>query len=148
MNKSKVLKLIIILVLTIFAVSGCSDDDNPTSAGSDRLIGVWKATTSTTSFGSISSPDSTKGFPFTDGVIEFTLTIKFDHTWTAVFVVFAITNNSSGTWLSTGTTLTVKEAGESDDTFEYSISGNNLTLESSETIDGYTTFEVVEYTRE
>ena len=148
MNKSTVLKLILMLSLIVFVFSGCSDDDNPASAGSESLIGVWKATTSTTSYGSESSPDSTESFTFIEGLVEFTLTLKDDNTWTAVFIVFGLTDNSSGTWSVSGNTITVKETGEADDTFEYSISGNNLTLKSSETIDSYTTFEVVVYAKQ
>jgi len=148
MNKSTVLKLILTLSLSVAVFSGCSDDDNPASAGSDSLIGVWKATTSTISYGSESNPDSTDSFSFTAGLVEFTLTLKDDNTWTAVFTIFGLADNSSGTWAVSGNTLTVKETGESDDTFEYSISGNNLTLKSSETIDGYTTFEAVVYAKQ
>lgn len=148
MNKSTVLKLILMLFLTVAVFSGCSDDDNPASAGSDSLIGVWKATTSTISYGSESSPDSVDSFPFTAGTIEFTLTLKDDNTWTAVFVFLGESESSSGTWSVSGTTITVNEPGEETDTFEYSISGNNLTLKSSETIDGYTTYEVAVYARQ
>ena len=56
--------------------------------------------------------------------------------------------NDSGGWWADGNRLTLYGAGDGDDVYEYSISGSKLTLTSSETAGGYTTFTVIEYTRQ
>ncbi len=146
MNKSTVLKLILMLSLSLLLFSACGDDD-PTGPEADSIVGVWKAETNTTSYGSLTNPDSTEVTTFGSD-ISFTLTISADNTWTAVFVGFGLTDSSSGTWSLSGNTLTIKEPGEPDSSSDFSISGNTLTLTSSETTDGYTIYEVAVFIRQ
>lgn len=146
MDKSVILKLILMLSLTLLLFSAFSDNNDPTSPGANKLIGIWKLNTTSTFYGSLTDPDSsnvtTLGSDF-----SFTLTIK-DKYWTIEFISLGETESSSGTWSVSGNTITIKEKGEPDETSDYSISGNRLTITSSETIDGYTTFEVAEFTRQ
>jgi len=146
MQKSSVLQLIILLFLTLFVFSACGDDD-PTGPGADSIEGVWKAVTNTTSYGSLTSPDSTDVTTF-GTVIQFTLTINDDNTWSAVFVVAGETESDSGTWSVSGNTITIKAPDEPDTSSDFVVSGNTLTLTSSETIDDYTTWDVTVYTRQ
>ena len=146
MSNSTVLKFILMLSLSLLIFSACGDDD-PTGPGVDSIVGVWKAVTSTTSYGSLTSPDSTEVTTFgTD--IQFTLTINDDNTWSVVFVVFGITESDSGTWSVSGNTLTIKDPDEPDSTSDFSISGDTLTITSSETTDDYTIYDVTVFTRQ
>jgi len=148
MRNSTVLIFILMLSLSLLMFSACGDDD-PTGPGVDSIVGVWKAETFTTSYGSLTSPDSTEVIPFgTDTDFQFTLTINDDNTWSSVFVVLGITESDSGTWSVSGNTITIKAPDEPDDTDEFSVSGDTLTLTSSETTDGYTTYNVTVLTRQ
>lgn len=146
MNKSVVQKLIILLSLTFLPFSAYSADDDPTGSGDNKLIGIWKLYKSTTFYGSLTDPDSSNATTLGSD-FSFTLTIK-DNTWTIDFISLGETESSSGTWSVSGNTITIKEPGEPDETSDYSISGNKLTVTSSETIDGYITFEVSEFIRQ
>ena len=146
MDKSVVQKLIILISLTLLPFSVYSDDDYPIGPGADKLIGTWKLETSSTFYGSLTDPDSSNATTFGSD-FSFTLTIK-DNYWTTDFVSLGETKSNSGTWSVSGNTITIKEQGEPDETSGYSISGNKLTITSSETIDGYTIFEVAEFTRQ
>jgi len=147
MDKSVVQKLIILLSLTFLPFSAYSSDDNPTGPGANKLIGIWKLYRTTTFYASLTDPDSsnvtTLGSDF-----SFTLTIKDENTWTIDFVSLGETESSSGTWSVSGNTITIKEEGEPEESSDYSISGNKLTVTSSETIDGYTTIEVSVFIRQ
>ncbi len=147
MDKSVVQKFIILLSLIFLPFSAYSNDDDSTGSGDNQLIGVWKLYKSTTFYGSLTNPDSTNVTTFGSD-FSFTLTIKDDNTWAIDFVSSGETASSSGTWSVSGNTITVKEQGEPDETSDYSISGNKLSITDSETIDGYTTFEVGEFTRQ
>lgn len=146
MDKSVVQKLIILISLTLLPFSAYSDDDYPIGPGADKLIGTWKLETSTTIYGSLTDPDSSNATTFGSN-FSFTLTIN-DDTWTIDLIARGETESSSGTWSVSGNKITIKEQGEPDETSDYSISSNKLTITSSETIDGYTTFEVAEFTRQ
>ena len=146
MDKSVVLKLVLMLSLTLLPFSAFSDDHYPTGPGANKLIGTWKLDTTTTFYGSLTNPDSSNATTLGSD-FSFTLTIK-DNTWTIDFISLGETESSSGTWSVSGNKITVKEQGEPDETSDYSISGNRLTITSSETIDGYTTFEISEFTRQ
>jgi len=146
MNKSTVLKLILMLSLSLLLFSTCGDDD-PTGPATNELVGTWKFDKVTTYYGSISTPDSTEVFASSSD-FQITLTIKADNTWSIAAVFFGVTDNSSGTWSVSGNKLTIKETGEPDETSEYSVSGNKLTITESVTIDSYTIFNVVEYTKQ
>ena len=147
MNKSTVVRLILMLSLTLSLFSVFSDDDDPTGQGVNRLIGIWKLDISTAFYGSLTDPDSSDVTTFGSD-FSFTLTVKDDNTWTIDFVSLGETESSSGTWSVSKNKITIKEPGKPDETSDYSISGNKLTTTSSETIDGYTTFEVSEFTRQ
>ena len=146
MDKSVVLKLVLMLSLTLLPFSEYSNDVDPTGPGANKLIGTWKLETTTTFYGSFTDPDSSNATTLGSD-FNFTLTIK-DNTWTIDFISLGETESSSGTWSVSGNKITVKEQGEPDETSDYSISGNRLTITSSETIDGYTTFEISEFTRQ
>ena len=146
MNKPTLLELILILSLTFLLFSACSDDD-PTGPGADSIVGVWKGVKNTVFYGSLTNPDSSNVEILTDD-ISFTLTIKDDNTYTVEFVFLGVTESISGTWSVSGNTITITEPGEPTVTSDYSISGNTLTITSSETIDGYTIFEVTTFTRQ
>ncbi len=146
MDKSVVQKLIILLFLAFLPFSAYSDDDHLAAPGANKLTGIWKLYKSTTFYGSLTDPDSSNATTLGSD-FSFTLSIK-DNTWTTDFVSLGKTESSSGTWSVSGNTITIKEQGEPDETSDYSISGNKLIITSSETIDGYTTFEVAEFTRQ
>lgn len=147
MNIPTVLKLILMLSLTLLLFSAFSEDDAPTGPGANKLVGIWKLDKSTTFYGSLTDPDSSNvddlGSDF-----SFTLTIKDDNTWTIDFIYLGDAKSSSGTWSVSGNKITIKVPGEPDETSEYSISGNKLTTTSGETIEGYTIFDVSEFTRQ
>ena len=146
MNKSTVLKFILMpsLALLLFSARG---DDDPTGPGVDSIVGVWKAVTNTVSYGSLTSPDSTHVTTFgTD--MQFTITINDDNTWSSLVVLLGETQNDSGTWSVSGNTVTIQTPDEPDSTSDYSTSGNTLTLTDSETPDGYTVYSVTVFTRQ
>ena len=146
MSNSTVLKFILMLSLSLLMFSACGDDD-PTGPGVDSIVGVWKAVTNTTSYGSLTSPDSTEVITFgTD--MQFTMTINDDNTWSSVVVVSGETQSDSGTWSFSGNTVTFKNPDEPESTFDFSTSGNTLTATSSETTDGYTVYDVTVFTRQ
>ena len=144
MNSLKILGLMLSLTLSLFSACG---DDTPTSPETHELVGTWKADKFTIYWGSISNPDFTFVYTFVND-LQFTLTISDDHRWAAESLSLAETKNDSGGWWVDGDTLTLYGAGDGDDVYEYSISGSKLTLTSSETVGGYTTFTVIEYTKQ
>ena len=147
MSNSIVLKFILMLSLSLLMFSACGDDD-PTGPGTNELVGIWNAETNTIFYGSISSPDSTEVETF-GGDVQVILTFMNENTFTLNVVVFGETIVSdSGTWSVSGNKITFKAPGEPDDTDDFSISGNKLTLTDSETIDGYTTFDVTVWTKQ
>ena len=147
MDKSVVQKLIILLFLAFLPFSAYSNDDHPAAPEANKLIGIWKLYETTTFYGSLTDPDSSNATTLSSD-FNFTLTIKDDNTWTIDFVSFGETESSSGTWSSSGNTITIKEEGEPEESSDYSISGNKLTVTSSETIDGITTIEVSVFIRQ
>ena len=126
---------------------GLSDTDSVFFVVVGKLIGTWMAGKITTSYGSLTNPDSTDQFTY-DMYFQFTLSINVNNTWTAVSVDYDDTVNTSGTWSVSGSNITIKESVEPDLVFDFSISGNNLTLTSSETTTGYTTYEATLYTKQ
>ncbi|MCH8304750.1 MAG: lipocalin family protein [Candidatus Marinimicrobia bacterium] len=144
MNSLKILGLMLSLTLSLFSACG---DDTPTAPETHELVGTWKADKFTVYRGSISNPDFTFVYTFVND-LQFTLTISADNRWSAESLSLVETKNDSGGWWADGDTLTLYGAGDGDDVYEYSISGNKLTLTSSETVDGYTTFTVIEYTKQ
>ena len=84
MKKPTILKLILMLSLSLLMFAACGDDD-PTGPEVDSIVGVWKAVTNTTLYGSLTSPDSTEVFTWTTN-IHFTFTIKDDNTWSQILV--------------------------------------------------------------
>ena len=144
MNSMKTLVLMLSLTLLLFAA--CSDD-NITTPETHELVGTWNADKFTTYWGSISKPDSTFVFTFVSDY-RFTLTISDDYRWSAESLFLAESNNDLGGWWVDGDTLTLYGAGDGDEVYEYSLSGNKLTLTRSETTKGYTTFTVIEFTKQ
>ena len=144
MNSLQILALI--LSATLFLFSACGDD-NPTAPEPHELVATWEAVSFTIYSGSISDPDSTFVFKFRNDFL-FTLTISDDNTWSAESLSIAESQKDSGGWWVNGDTLTLYGAGDGDEVYEYSLSGNMLTLTKSETTRGYTTFTVLEYTKQ
>ena len=143
MNSLKILVLMLCLTLSLFSACG---DDNPVAPEVHELVGTWKADVFTIYWGSISEPDSTFVFTFFSD-FQFTLTISDDYTWSGESISITETIDDSGGWWVDGDTLTIYGAGD-DDVYEYSLSGNKLTLTRSETTRGYTTYTVLEYIKQ
>ena len=144
MNSLKIFILILSLTLSLFSACG---EDKITAPEIHELVGTWKADNFTIYWGSISNPDSTFVYTFVND-LQFTITISDDNRWSAEIKYPDETQTDSGGWWVDGDTLTMYGAGDGDDVYEYSISGNKLTLTSSETKGGYTTFTVIEYTKQ
>lgn len=151
MNKPRILNLILMLPLILLLFSTCHDDS--TGPGADSIVGVWKRD-SVTLFvfkidsvilfvRSLTNPDSTVIVALSS---DFTVNIKADNTWTGRVVG---ESDEGGTWSVGGNIITFTEAdGGIAGTFEFSISGNTLTMTDSITVNENIVFQETTYTRQ
>ena len=124
------------LVLIALLIVGC-EKDTPTESSVHPLVGVWNVLEVTVTEGSVSQTTTLEG--------NNSATIIFgeDKTASITSTIDGETSVDSGTWSATGNFITVITTDEDTEIWNYSISGNILTLIIEEAEDGVTM--VLEY---
>ena len=123
--------LSILLVFSFLFTIGCEDDD---ATDSNPLVGVYNFVSFST------SGDGMNITQDADANNSLTLVLSEGGTYSLQGTIDGDSNSESGTWSTTGSTLTLvyedAEEGTVTSIFSYTLSGNNLTL--SLTDEGFT----------
>ena len=111
--------LIFSILLSVLISVGC-DTSESTDDGS--LVGTWQLTSMSMTYMGMTIP-----IPPED-MMEHTITINADGTFTESGVDDDGPYSASGTWSTNGNVMTVTSPTEGTMTFNFSLSGNTLTL--------------------
>lgn len=118
-------KILMILLISLLLITGCSKDDSPTSSSGDELVGTWVLTKIfLTSLGNTELNPSSVGF-------SGTIIMKSDKTFTATFSDSDGPSTDSGTWSVSNGKLTMKSTSGETRVWPYGLTGNKLTVETN-----------------
>ena len=123
--------LSMLLVFSFLLTIGCEDDD---ATDSNPLVGVYNMVSYSVSGGGMNITQDA------DANNSLTLVLSEGGTYSLQGVLDGDSNSESGTWSTTGSTLTLiyedAEEGTVTSIFSYTLSGNNMTF--SITLEGIT----------
>ncbi|NMB82479.1 MAG: lipocalin family protein [Ignavibacteria bacterium] len=118
-------KFLSILLISLILLSGCSNDDNPTSSSGDELVGTWILTKIILiSLGNTELNPAQVGF-------SGTIIMKSDRTFTATFSDSDGPSTDTGTWSVANGKLTMKSSSGETQVWPYGLTGNKLTVETN-----------------
>jgi hypothetical protein len=126
MLRTLTLRSMVVSTCMLALLAACNDDDDdPAGPGGDPLVSTWNATSLTAT-----------GIPDPIGLgMTMTMTLSSGGTFTLVFTNDLVgfcdgeaNCTQTGTYTSTATTLTIDPSDSDPGTFNYTISGNVLTL--------------------
>jgi len=139
-------KLVLVLLISIIVISLFMSCKNKTTdptepSGSSGLVGTWKLT----KLSVVTSTGSTTLTEAQLALLNFSIIfeLKSDNTYVMTEVDEGSTTSETGSWQATDKTLTVT-SGDITQTFNYTLSGNKLSVSFSEGQEQYTQ----EYTRQ
>ena len=131
--------LIITLLVSIVISVGC---DTSESTNEGALAGTWQLTSMSVSYMGQTIPIPPEEMEQT------TITINEDGTFSAYGVdEYGDSYTDSGTWSTNGNQLTVVSPTDGTMTFEYTLSGNTLTLTEDMVEEGITITVTMTFTR-
>lgn len=131
MKTLKTLKIFLVLIALVVAVSSCGKDDNPTSSDGSELVGKWTLTKITlTSVGNLELSPKDIG-------LAVTFDLKSDRSFAATVVDSSGTSVETGTWSVANGKITMKSSDGTSEELPYSVSGNKLFVDSVVELDNF-----------
>ena len=127
---SHIAALAVALTLPVFV--GCGDDEEPTNGNGGTIVGNWVAT-SLTVVGEplwgdgVQDDGLTIRFSFTDNG-QYTITVSDDYPDDPWICDATASCTFTGTYSTSGNTVTFDEGTTDEETATYSLSGNTLTI--------------------
>jgi len=143
MTYSKKIFSFVILLCLLISLSGCKNDSNPSSTGSE-LVGTWVLTKLTTT-----TPQGTQEMTPDQANFHMTLIIRSDGTYTSNLVDQTGPSVDNGTWAIVTGKINVKHQDGSTETAAYTVAGSKLTLNSTtKGPNGESTPIIMEFTKQ
>ena len=123
-----------LLVFSFLFTIGCEDDD---ATESNPLVGVYNM---------VSYAISASGITLTEGSADannsLVMILAEDGVWSIQGTIDGESNSQSGTWSSTGSSLTIiyedEEDGTQTEIWTYTLSGDDMSMSITDAEDGFT----------
>ena len=117
--------------LALVLMAGCGDDDG-TGVEADDIAGTWTATSML--FTQTAAPNAQVDVVVDEGAVV-TLVLRADGTYTFTFVLDPENESDTGTYTTSGSTLTIDPTDEDPETFTIVRDGDTMTLTGDDTYD-------------